>query len=376
MRLVSAAPQQQQTDPEPDAPGVLFAPDSFGGWRSSVEIARLVRTHLATHGLAVAVHPMSDGGEGLLDALLAHRPGVVERVPVRGPLRRGAVGATARTGGLTVVESASAIGLAGWGQGDPLQATSFSLGVLLCAAARKRRGSLVVGLGGTATLDAGLGVLQALGVRAVHAQGRPLEPGAGARQLFAIDRLEGDPTELGMLEVWCDVATPLARAPARFGPQKGLSPDDAPRLTAAFARFADLLNAWRRRRGLRALDPELPGGGAAGGVGFALAALDATLKPGAAAFADHTGLDAALRRAHTVILGEGRLDPSSFDGKVAQLVTRRARARGLRVAALVGQSVSPPDPPWGPDLIVEAGEVPDRESALARACSTLVQALR
>lgn len=373
MHLVSSAPDPS---PTPDAPGVLLAPDSFGGWRSSVEVARKAQALLANAGVSVEAHPMSDGGEGLVEALLAHRPGVVERVALRGAAHQGCTGTYARAAGATVVESASALGLHERGTDTPLEATSFSLGVLLCAAARKRTGSLIVGLGGTATLDGGLGFLQALGVQALDAQGGRLPAGGGAEQLFNLARLEGTPRDLGMLEVWCDVATPLGEAPRTFGPQKGLLDADRPRLESALGRFVEVVNDWRRRRGLATVSPDLTGGGAAGGLGFALAALDATLRPGAEAFADQTGLDTALSRAHTVVLGEGRLDATSFAGKVASAVTQRARLRGVRVGALVGQAQDVPDRPWGPDFVVEAGEAPNREEAFALACRTLADRLR
>lgn len=371
MRL-AVAPEAE--GPQPDAPGVLLAPDSFGGWRTAPDVARRLQDALSDHGVAARAHPLADGGEGTLEALLSHRPGVVRAQEVPGPLRTPRPGRFARVGGRTVVESASVLGPDP--RPDPLRASSFGLGVLLCAAARERRGDLVVALGGTSTVDGGLGLLQALHLRALDGDGRALPPGAGAADLARIRRIEGDPIGLGPVVAWCDVRTPLAEAAPVFGPQKGLSPADIPAVQAGHAALADALDDWRARRGRPRLLRTLEGGGAAGGLGFALAALDARLTAGAAAIADLTGLDAALDASHTVVLGEGRLDPTSLQGKVAGTVLDRARLRGLRVVALVGQAAELPAPPAGPDAVLTCDPDLDRDTALTRAAARLARLLR
>ena len=355
--------------PRADAPGVLVAPDSFGGWRSAPEVARALVEQLEALGVRARAHPMADGGEGTLDALLAHGPGVVRQVQVPGPLRQPRGGRFARLRGLTLIESATVLGPGP--RVEPLAASSFGLGVLLCAAARERRGRMVVGLGGSSTVDGGLGMLQALHLKALDAHGVEIAPGSGAGALDRVRRMVGEPVALGGLVAWCDVRTPMALAAPHYGPQKGLSTAQIGPVSDGLARLADALDAWREARGRSALPRELAGGGAAGGLGYALAALDAELEPGADAFADHTDLDAALDRAHTVVLGEGRLDETSFDGKVVGTVLSRARARGLRVSAVVGQSDGAPAAPRGPDALFTGAPALDREAALRDATRQL-----
>lgn len=357
--------------PRSGAPRVLVAPDSFGGWRGAPDISRELVRVLEGAGIPARAHPMADGGEGTLDALLAHGPGVVRQVQVPGPLRQPRGGRFARVRGLTLVESATVLGPGS--TVDVLAASSFGLGVLLCATARERRGPLVVGLGGSSTVDGGLGLLQALHLTALDAQGNPLPAGSGAGALGAVRRIVGEPVALGGLVAWCDVRTPLVQAAPRFGPQKGLRPHDVEAVTDGLMRLADALDAWRAARGRGALPRDLAGGGAAGGLGYALAALDAELAPGAEAFAHHTGLDAALDGVHTVVLGEGRLDRTSFDGKVADIVLSRARDRGLRVAAVVGEADGAPRAPAGPDAVFAGGPSSDREAGFRDAAGRLVR---
>lgn len=357
-------------------PRVLVAPDSWGGFLGAPEVAERVVARLRQRGIPAVAHPLSDGGEGLLQTLRAHGP--LGSQPVRvcdalGQARDTELGLLAAPGGpgertaeTAVVETALAIGRAGLDRLRPLDASSAGVADLLRAV---RSPQLWIGLGGSATVDGGLGMLQALGLVAEDRRGEALE-GPPARLLGQVRALRGLGPVLPLGEVLADVRTPLSQATARFGPQKGLAEDELGPLSQALSRWAEVLATWAQGQG-RHLDPELPGGGAAGGLGLALAALGLPLRPGAATIADHTGLDAAIERADRVLTGEGRLDGSSYEGKVVGEVVTRARARGRPVLALVGRCT--PEGAAGVDAVYEARE--PRIQALLAAVDACAAAL-
>ncbi len=168
-----------------------------------------------------------------------------------------------------------------------------------------------------------------------------------------------------VVELLSDVSSPLVRAPELYGPQKGLTPDDVARQREVFAGWGELLGRWREDRGLERLSTDLPGGGAAGGLGFALACVGARIVPGARRIARLTGLAGKLHGADAAVIGEGRLDRTSFEGKVADVVIARARRAGVpRVLGLVGSVRESLPTPEGPDAVVQAGE-PTMEAFLA-----------
>lgn len=352
---------------------LLYAPDSYGGFLSAPAACALLRGRLGWGPERLALHPMSDGGEGLLSALAWHEPLRVRALRVSGPYGEAAVASWAQARGLVVVEAAQANGLALSPRRDPLQASSAGLGELLRGAAADSEDPIWIGLGGSATVDGGLGLAGALGLVVEDGAGRALEGPLVAADLARARRLWGDPAlPARPVRVGADVRTPLLESPARFGPQKGLRPEEQAPLVEALERWAELLERWRQERGLGPLPRALEGGGAAGGLGYALAALlDAPLERGARAFAERSGLDQALGSAALVVVGEGRLDPGSLEGKVAGEVIARARARGMQVAALVGVTRDAPGPPRGPDRVFAAGEQPSRAEAFARAIDAL-----
>jgi glycerate 2-kinase len=343
---------------------VLFAPDSYGGFLSAPEACRRFAEHAARFSFRTVLHPMSDGGEGLLDVLAFHRPfSVIREIVVSGPYGEPQNARAGLMNGVLVVESAEPLGLARVARREPMCASSAGLGQLLGTILDNGLfdGPILVGLGGTATMDAGLGTLLALGLVAWTDDGRPIGS-ATASDLANVQRLSGRTIlERHVVDVLCDVGTPLAAAPRWFGPQKGLRPHQIEPLEGAFQRWGHALAAWRDARGFSPIPQDLPGGGAAGGVGFALAAgAGAHLVPGAAQVARFTGLDDDLSETSVLVVGEGRLDATSVQGKVAGEVIRRARGAGVdRVIALVGEATDPPPPPDGPDLVVAAGGPPD-----------------
>ena len=204
--------------------------------------------------------------------------------------------------GRSVVEAAAAVGLPllEAAERDPLRASSRGFGELLRAALERRPSSLLVGIGGVATVDGGAGMLEVV-----------------------------DPLPVSTV-VLCDVATTLYDAPRVFGPQKGASPDDVRELE-------------RRLRAMTVLSAyaELPGSGAAGGLGAGLAALGAELVPGAPAVLELVGFDRALTACDLVVTGEGRVDETTSTGKAPGEVARRAVAAGVRCVVFGGRVAAP-----------------------------------
>lgn len=340
---------------------VLVAPDGFGGTLTAAQAATAIAAgwRQARPGDVVTLTPLSDGGEGLLDVVTAEgdRTLVAE---VSGPLGHPVDAPfVLRSDGTAVLETARACGLAlvPEEQRSPLRATTFGVGQLVDAARAAGATRLLVGLGGSATVDGGAGALTGLGYRLRVADGSGLK--VGGDDLHRIDRIErgwAEPTDDLEVELLADVTTPLVRAAEVFGPQKGASPQDVEQLTAALVRFADVVERdLLDGRHVR----DTAGSGAAGGLAFALAAaFDAPIVSGVARVADLLDLDARLDDAELVVTGEGRLDATSTEGKVVAWVAEAARARGIPVVAVAGQVR-----PGGPELDDVEAASPDGPEA-------------
>ncbi|WP_439811330.1 glycerate kinase [Bordetella bronchiseptica] len=322
---------------------IVIAPDSFkeslSAPAAAAAIARGVRQ--ACPGAHTLCIPMADGGEGTVQAVLAATGGQWRETTVRGALGELV---QARWGWLpddatAVIEMAAAAGLelAAPAQRDPLRACSHGVGELIRAALDAGARRLIVGLGGSATNDGGAGMLAALGVRWLDADGRELPPGgaalAGLRQ---VDASGLDPRLRDVvIEIASDVDNPLCGphgASHTFGPQKGASPQQVRQLDAALAHMADIVT--------RAGHPDrrtAPGAGAAGGLGYAaLAFLSARLRPGVEIVAELGQLAQAVAGATLVFTGEGRIDAQTLRGKTPAGVARIASAAGVPVVALAG----------------------------------------
>jgi len=239
--------------------------------------------------------------------------------------------------GRALVEAAEACGLA-WldrDERDPRHTTSYGVGQLLRAAQRMQPTEIVIGLGGSATSDGGAGMAMALGSRLLRADGNGLK--VGAQNLVDLARIEYVPPLLNTVIIARDVSNTLLGpkgAVAVFAPQKGASPEDLPVLEQAMERFADVVERdvpggpWR----------DLPGAGAAGGLGFGLLAFcGGRMTGGAEVVASLVGLDQHVRDADVVIAGEGKLDDQTAAGKGPAYVAERGRDAGARVLAVAGQ---------------------------------------
>jgi len=298
-----------------DAGAVLCCPDKFRGSLTAGEAADALAAGVERVGRPAVHLPLADGGEGTLD-VLCPLPGARRVARVSGPLGEPVEAEWGLRGDTAVIEMARASGLAlGAGRNDPLRATTRGTGELLRAALDAGLRRAIVAVGGSATTDGGLGALEALD----------------------FDLRGAD------VVVACDVTTTFVDAARVFGPQKGAGPDDVAELEGRLERLAD---RYRDARGIDVRD--LPGAGAAGGLAGGLAAYGARLVPGAGLIAGVVGLRPALATASLVLTGEGRLDATSFAGKVVGHVLDEARALGVPVGIVAGDAergVTPEDIP-------------------------------
>ena len=295
----------------------------------------------ADHDAEVRCLPMADGGEGTARALVDATGGSMRAVPVHDPLGRPVEGhfGLLADGTTAVVETAEASGLAllEAKERNPLIASSYGTGELMLAAVRSGAKRIIVGLGGSATNDAGAGLLQALGVRLLDKNGNDLAHGGAAlANLTTIDISTMDPALKNVaITAACDVTNPLTGptgASAVFGPQKGASKDDVATLDAALAHFAQVIDS---QLGVAVND--VPGAGAAGGIGAALKGfLNAEFRPGIAIVIEQSGLDAAAQWADVVFTGEGSIDFQTKFGKTPAGVAETAKRHGKPVIAVAG----------------------------------------
>lgn len=324
-----------------DAVRVLVAPDKFKGSLTAVEAAEAIRSGVlaARPHAQVVLLPVADGGEGTVDAVVA--AGFERRVvQVWGPTGEPIPASFALRGATAVVEMAEASGLRRLPGGTTaaLTASSAGTGQLIAAALDAGARELVLGIGGSATTDAGAGMVQALGVRLLDELGRELPPGGAA--LLRLDRVDAEGLEPRLADasvtVACDVDNPLVGprgAAAVYGPQKGADPQDVALLDAALTRFADVVH-----RDLGMDVAQLPGAGAAGGLGAAAVAfLGGQLTPGIDLLLGIVGFDQLVRGADLVVTGEGSLDEQSLHGKAPVGVAAAARRAGVPVIALAGR---------------------------------------
>ena len=320
---------------------VVLAPDSFSGTLSAVAAAAAMAQGWRRQRPDddVRIVPMSDGGEGLL-AVLEHALPDAQRHPAEVADARGyATDAhwLLLADGTAVVESAQACGLAQLAaeQRDPRLATTYGVGQLIAAATAAGAARVLVGLGGSATVDGGAGAVTALGHRLERADGNGVK--VGGEYLRDLHRIIAGPVPEIPVIAAADVDAPLLGADgavAGFAAQKGATEDDATVLEQALTTLADVAERdlvggpWRHA----------PGAGAAGGLGFGLAALlGARLRCGAEHVAALVGLDAAISTADVVVTGEGALDAWSVRGKVPGAVADLAIASGCPVYAVVGE---------------------------------------
>jgi glycerate kinase len=317
---------------------VVFAPDSFKGTLTAPEAARALAAgwRQIEPELEAVLMPMADGGEGTVGAFAEAIPQArrlaVELLPPAPGMERVSTAwlwlppQAGLPGGTGVIDVASTAGIELFrGKLRPWEASSYGFGTAIAAALDHGVSRLVLGIGSSASTDGGAGVLAALGARING------DPRGGARNLAGIagvDLASLRPLPEGGVAVLTDVTNPLLGergAAAVFGPQKGFVSSEIDDVDSALRSFAALIPT----------DPAIPGTGAAGGIGFALAAWGAHLTPGADAVADLIGLGPAVDTATWVVTGEGAYDAQTAAGKVPALVSSKAPGRCLLVAGRI-----------------------------------------
>lgn len=335
----------------------LVAPDGYKGSLTARQAAAAIARGLQTAcpEKQVVTMPMTDGGEGFLDVLMTVGVATLETFETTNALGDPITAQVAiMEGGRAVaVELSSAAGLAQLpaDRRDPLVTTTYGVGTLIASAYERHPFQrLFLALGGSATVDGGAGLLEALGVKLLDEAGKPIPHGGGGlAKLASIDVSQAHPALKAQIIVAVDVDNPLlgplGAAPV-YGPQKGATHQQVETLAANLKRFADALV---KATGVRVHD--LRGAGSAGGVPAGLIAIaDAEMRPGFELAAQALGLDDYLDKATAVFTGEGQLDGQSFQGKVVGRLAARCRARGIPLVALVGRI-----DPTGERLLAEHG---------------------
>lgn len=354
---------------------IVLAPDSFKESMTATEAVAAMREGVRSvlpDAECVGV-PMADGGEGTVDAVVDALYGRRIAVEVSDALGQTA---SAQYGyveprRLAVIEMAAASGLEmiPVGQRDVMRSSTFGVGQLIRDALDRGAEEFLVGLGGSATNDGGTGMLTALGVVFADAEGRQLAPGGGA--LGHLDRIDVsglDPRLRNVrIHIASDVTAPLlgpAGASAVFGPQKGATAAEVKLLETALNRLVSVTAAT-----LGAAHPEMPGAGAAGGLGFALIDfLGAVSKPGVEEVAETVGLERQVKDADWVFTGEGSVDAQTVMGKTPFGVAQVAARAGARVVIFAGRVA--------PDASVLLEHGVDRLVAITAEGTPIEQALR
>lgn len=322
---------------------VVVAIDSFKGSLSSMEAGAAIAEgiHRVSKDIDVQVRPLADGGEGTLEALTAGMNGRIEHVSVTGPLGNtveASYGIIAETK-TAIIEMAAAAGITLLAEKDrnPLYTTTYGVGELMQDAMKKGCRNFIVGIGGSATNDGGVGMLQALGYGFLDAAGRQVPYGAeGLARIVKItdDRVVPELKECHF-KIACDVTNPLCGeqgCSAVFGPQKGATLSMVEEMDKWLMHYAALTKEKYPQS-----DRNKPGTGAAGGLGFAfLSYTNAALDSGVKIILEETKLEEHIKSADIVITGEGRLDSQTIMGKAPIGVARMAKQYGKKVLAFSG----------------------------------------
>ena len=363
---------------------IIVAIDSFKSSISAICACKIVQDTLQAiyPDFKIISIPMADGGEGTAEVLMAARPGKWIEIKTMGPLplmRVNAGFAFFPDTKVALVEMAKASGLELLkpGQANPLKTTTFGTGQLIRAAADYGADKILLAVGGSATVDGGVGAAQALGWKFLNSDGKQI--GFGGGQLEDIAQIiRPDALNLPEIEVLCDVDNPLVGqngAAKVFGPQKGATPEMVEQLEAGLNHLAEVV---RQQVGRQI--SKIPGGGAAGGLSAgALAFMDAKLVSGVETIIKESGLAKEIRDADWVITGEGRFDSQSLRGKVVSGVTKAARQSRAKVAVIAGR-VALSDSEWRDfgitDAISVTEETTDLAFAIANTKSLLAEAAK
>ncbi|MBO1305920.1 glycerate kinase [Enterococcus sp. 669A] len=320
---------------------ILIAMDSFKGSVTSLEAGAAVKQGIVNAGLTAetVILPVADGGEGTIEAFVDQTNGRTQTLTVTGPLGEKVEAAFGVIGDQAIIEVAETSGITLVKKADlnPWRATSFGLGELIKKLISDGQRKFIVGLGGSATNDGGLGMLQALGYRFIGKDGSEI-----GRNICEIEHMSSvdDSQVLPALKkchflIASDVTNPLVGengATAIFGPQKGVKEAEIKQIDQLLQHFAEVTTDYVQKD-----VSEIPGAGAAGGLGFAfIAYLQAEIQPGFPLLAKEKNLAEKIKAADLVITGEGRLDAQSVMGKVPSALAKLAQKEAKPIIAIAG----------------------------------------
>ena len=321
---------------------IIVAPDSFKGSLTAIKAAEAIEAGIkAVFSDAIVIKiPIADGGEGTVDAVVTATGGEIIHKLVVGPINKTVNAKMAIINGdIAVIEMAEASGiiLVPEDEKNPLITTTFGTGELILEAVSRNCRKIVIGIGGSATNDCGAGMAQALGFILLDEDDN--EIGFGGEELSKVSKIVNshlyDRFKHIEIIVACDVTNPLCGekgASFIYGPQKGATPEMSKLLDANLSHFAEII-----KRDLGKDVKDIPGAGAAGGLGAALIAfLDAKLVPGIEMVLDTVDFDSKVKDADLVITGEGRIDAQSAFGKVPMGVARASKKYNVPVIAIGG----------------------------------------
>jgi glycerate kinase len=322
---------------------IIIAPQAFKGSISGMNAAKAIEAgvKIVLPDSETILLPIADGGDGTLETLIDVMGGDIVSETISGPFgskikadwgalsnKKTAILEMARTSGLALINPKDL---------DPYKATTFGLGELISKAMDKGYREFIVGIGGSATNDAGAGLAQALGVRLLNASGKEIDFGGfNLKHLDSIDMSRIDPrVKESIFKVACDVDNPMCGpegASAVYGPQKGASKEMITVLDNALQHFSDVVN-----RDLNKQIKHMPGAGAAGGLGGGMFAfLNASLKKGVDIVLDTVDFDQKLENADLVITGEGQIDFQTVFSKAPIGVAKASKAKNIPVVGLSG----------------------------------------
>jgi glycerate kinase len=322
---------------------ILVAPDSFKGSLTAMEAAKNIKKGINSYDSKIDVDllPMADGGEGTVQSLVDATKGKIIEKEVTGPLGNkvkafyGLLG----DGETAVIEMAAASGLplVPDGEKNPLKTTTYGTGELIASALDAGAQKIIIGIGGSATNDAGVGMAQALGAEILDKNGEQIDFGGGSLSQIEQIKLENIDSRIKSVEISaaCDVDNPLFGkdgAAYVYAPQKGADPEMVKMLDQNLRHFNQIVI-----KELNKDTNKIPGAGAAGGLGAGLVAfLDAELKPGVDIVLDIINFESRLKDVDLVITGEGMLDGQSIYGKTPVGVSRCAAKKDIPVIAIAG----------------------------------------
>lgn len=321
---------------------IVLAPDSFKGSLTAIEATSIMKKAILSLNKedTIIEKPMADGGEGTVDALLAATKG--KKIPINctGPLGKKIATYYCITPEQTaIIEVANIAGLTQVpnNKRNPNNTTTYGLGEVIIDALGRNCNTFIIGLGGSATNDGGLGMLLALGMKAFCKNGKEIcKFGRDLLEIEQIDLSGLDPRlKHASIKVACDVENPLTGekgASAVYGPQKGLTPSQITQYDHALSRFSRLMESITNSDGLY----KTPGAGAAGGLGFSLLILGAKLLSGAKLIGEASHIHDAVQQADLVITGEGLSDEQTLYGKAPGYIADVAKQYHVPVVLISG----------------------------------------